>query len=122
MGSATGKKEIVQKAELTSLTLRYETQFKLHMAIHEEGKFVCSQCGKQLITKRYLDQVGCSSSVYAFTERFLIVRSGILLMVLVLFIFYSMKKQHMEIKSSFVLCLGVSTKGKLLFKWRGTIR
>lgn len=35
---------------------RYETQFKLHMAIHQEGKFVCSQCGKQLITKRYLEQ------------------------------------------------------------------
>ena len=35
---------------------RYENQYKLHLVVHEEGKFVCSQCGKQLITKRYLVQ------------------------------------------------------------------
>jgi hypothetical protein len=37
---------------------RYENQYKLHIVVHQEGKFVCSQCGKQLITKRYLIQVG----------------------------------------------------------------
>jgi len=35
---------------------RYQNQYRLHITVHEEGKFVCSQCGKQLVTKRYLEQ------------------------------------------------------------------
>ncbi len=42
---------------------RYENQYKLHIVVHQEGKFVCSQCGKQLITKRYLIQVGKYNTV-----------------------------------------------------------
>ena len=52
----TGTMEAVCVPRYLCILFRYENQFKLHLAVHKEGKFVCSQCGKQLVTKRYLIQ------------------------------------------------------------------
>jgi hypothetical protein len=48
---------------------RYENQYKLHIVVHQEGKFVCSQCGKQLITKRYLIQVDIYHTLFTIPSQ-----------------------------------------------------